>query len=64
MPIEIENLPLMLTRKDAARIFGVNERYLDRLRLADKVRVYKTSGGHSRFYTSELIKHFQINGKT
>ena len=63
MPIELESLPLMLTRKDAARIFGVTERYLDRLRLANKVRVYKTSGGHARYYTSELIEHFQINGK-
>lgn len=62
MPIELENLPLLLTRKDAARIFGVNERYLDKLRLENKVRVYKTEGGHARFYTSELTKHFNING--
>jgi predicted site-specific integrase-resolvase len=62
MAIELEELPLMLTRKDAARIFGINERFLDRLRIDGKVRVYKTEGGHARYYTSELIKHFKING--
>lgn len=63
MHIDLDSLPPLLKRKDAARIFGINVRYLDRLKLDGTIRVYLTKGGHARFYTQELIKHFQINGK-
>jgi len=60
MHIDLSQLPVLLKRKDASRIFGINERYLDKLRLTGAIRVYKTKGGQARFYTSELIKHFDI----
>ena len=40
---------------------GLDTQYLDKLRKAGKVTVYKTSGGQHRFYRDSLINHIKTN---
>jgi len=65
--ITMEHPPL-LTRAQALELTGVSGKYLDKLRIAGVVRVYKLMGGqHHRYYRDELLEHFglkeQRNGK-
>lgn len=52
-----DQFPILLTRKDAARLTGLDEKYFDRLRLAGTLRTYRTLGGQHRFYRSEVLAH-------
>lgn len=55
---EIErNFPLLLTRKQASQLTGLDEKYFDRLRIEGRVRTYRTLGGLHRFYRHEILAH-------
>ena len=49
--------PILLTRKQAAELTGLDERYFDRLRRAGRIRSYKTLGGLHRLYRDEVLEH-------
>lgn len=56
--------PPLLTRTQAAELTGMNKRYLDKLRYAGVVRVYKMLGGtEHRYYRDDLLKHFGLGEK-
>jgi hypothetical protein len=42
---------------------GLEGQYLDSLRKSGTVKVYKTKGGHYRFYRDSLITHINENLK-
>jgi hypothetical protein len=55
--------PLLLTRSIAESMTGLEGQYLDSLRKSGAVKVYKTKGGHYRFYRDSLITHINENLK-
>jgi hypothetical protein len=55
--------PLLLTRSMAETMTGLEGQYLDSLRKSGTVKVYKTKGGHYRFYRDSLITHINENLK-
>jgi excisionase family DNA binding protein len=63
-----QEYPPLLTRGQAAELTGMSKRYLDKLRNAGTLRVYKMLGGREhRYYREDLEKHFGLgenkNGK-
>tara|TARA_Y100001973_G_C5178512_1_gene323488 strand:- start:1299 stop:1502 length:204 start_codon:yes stop_codon:yes gene_type:complete len=59
--MEIKEYPPLLTRMQAAELTGMNKRYLDKLRYAGILRVYKMLGGREhRYYRDDLLKHFGL----
>ena len=63
-PIPTESIyPLLLTRSMAETMTGLEGQYLDSLRKSGAVKVYKTKGGHYRFYRDSLITHINDNLK-
>jgi len=63
-----QEYPPLLTRGQAAELTGMSKRYLDKLRNAGTLRVYKMLGGREqRYYRDDLAKHFGLgenkNGK-
>lgn len=54
------HFPLLLTRKQASLLTGLDEKYFDRLRLEGRVRTYRTLGGLHRFYRSEILEHIGV----
>lgn len=62
---EIEkHFPLLLTRKQASQLTGLDEKYFDRLRLEGRMRTYRTLGGLHRFYRDEILAHIGVNFST
>lgn len=58
---EIEkHFPLLLTRKQASQMTGLDEKYFDRLRLEGGMRTYRTLGGLHRFYRDEILAHIGV----
>jgi excisionase family DNA binding protein len=55
--------PLLLTRKQASELTGLDEKYFDRLRRAGKLRTYRTLGGLHRFYRDEILEYIGANFK-
>lgn len=63
-----QEYPPLMTRTQAAELTGMSKRYLDKLRNAGTLRVYKMLGGREhRYYRDDLLQHFGLgeinNGK-
>lgn len=56
-----DQFPLLLTRKQASLMTGLDEKYFDRLRIEGKVRTYRTLGGLHRFYRDEILVHIGLS---
>jgi excisionase family DNA binding protein len=52
--------PLLLNRKQASQLTGLDEKYFDRLRHAGTLRTYVTAGGLHRFYRDEVLAHIGV----
>jgi|TARA_R110000822_G_scaffold24069_2_gene73643 hypothetical protein len=55
-----EQFPILLNRKQASLLTGLDEKYFDRLRRENKLRTYKTLGGTHRFFRAEVLKHIGV----
>lgn len=52
--------PLLLNRKQASQLTGLDEKYFDRLRHDKKLRTFRTHGGLHRFYRDEVLAYIGI----
>lgn len=59
--MQLDQFPLLLTRKQASQMTGLDEKYFDRLRIEGKVRTYRTLGGLHRFYRDEILEHIGLS---
>lgn len=59
----MEKYPILLSKAEASEMTGLNKQYLDKLRKENQVAVYKTKGGHHKFYRDSLIQHINKNLK-
>jgi excisionase family DNA binding protein len=59
----MKDYPLLITRKQAAELTGLDEKYFDRLRRREVLRTYRTLGGLHRFYRDEVLEHIGANFK-
>jgi excisionase family DNA binding protein len=54
----IPALPLLLTPSQAEDLTGLERKYLADLAKAGKVKIYRTTGNHRRYYKSSLLEYF------
>lgn len=57
----MKDYPILITRKQASELTGLDEKYFDRLRHTEKLRCYRTLGGLHRFYRDEVLEHIGAN---
>jgi len=55
-----EELPLLLSLKQATELTGLEERYIQKLRKAGLIKVYTTIGGRHKYHKEDLLKHVGI----
>ena len=53
----MKDYPILITRKQASELTGLDEKYFDRLRHEERLRTYRTLGGLHRFYRDEVLEH-------
>jgi len=59
----MDKYPILLSKAEAALMSGFNKQYLDKLRKSGDISVYKTKGGHHKFYRDSLINYINNNLK-
>ncbi|MAK37772.1 MAG: hypothetical protein CMC15_16550 [Flavobacteriaceae bacterium] len=57
-----QDLPMLLTVKQAEDLTGLERKYLRKLADTGKVKIYKTVGNQRRFYKSSLLNYLE-NGQ-
>ena len=57
-----QDLPKLLTVKQAEDLTGLERKYLRKLADTGKVKIYKTVGNQRRFYKSSLLNYLE-NGQ-
>jgi hypothetical protein len=53
--------PYLLTRKQAMSFLGLTRRDLELLANVKEIRIFKTKGGHRRYFREDLIKFINEN---
>jgi excisionase family DNA binding protein len=62
--MKASDYPLLITRKQASELTGLDEKYFDRLRHESRLRTYRTLGGLHRFYRDEVLEHIGVTFNT
>lgn len=62
--MQAKDLPLLLTRKQASDLTGLDEKYFDRLRHQGRLKFYRTLGGLHRYYRDEVLEHIGLTFQT
>lgn len=62
--MKASDYPLLITRKQASELTGLDEKYFDRLRHESRLRNYRTLGGLHRFYRDEVLEHIGVTFNT
>ena len=57
-----QDLPMLLTVKQAEDLTGLERKYLRKFADTGKVKIYKTVGNQRRFYKSSLLNYLE-NGQ-
>lgn len=52
--------PLLLTLSEAAALTGLKRKYIQKLRRAGVITVYRTLGGRHRYHRDDLLRHVGI----